>query len=200
MAGGGQVLVFFGMIAAGKSYLASAWAARHGCPYYNSDRVRKELAGMNPVERQATGVDQGIYTQEFSRRTYDHLLFLAEQELVQEGERCVVLDGSYQRSAERERVLQRLAVKARVVFVQCVCPEELMRERMEQRQRDPLAVSDGRWEIYLQQRARFEMPLELTPEQLITLTTDQNLETLLDILDGWLRQEDNSSKERSYRV
>ncbi|MDO9041873.1 MAG: AAA family ATPase [Desulfocapsaceae bacterium] len=184
----GKVLVFFGMIATGKSYLAAAWARRHGCAYYNSDRIRKELAGLVPESRQAAAVDQGIYSQEFSRRTYDQLLILAEQDLDIKPGACVVLDGSYQARCERQRVQESLAVKAGVLFVHCICSEEMMRERMEQRQHDPQAVSDGRWEVYLQQKVRFEMPSELRPEQLLTIDTNQPLDTLLILLDEWIER------------
>jgi uncharacterized protein len=181
-----KVLVFFGMIAAGKSYLAAAWARHHGCAYYNSDRVRKELAGLIPESRQAAAVDQGIYSREFSRKTYDQLLILAEQDLEANPGACVVLDGSYQVRGERQRVQENLEGKASVLFVHCICPEEVMRERMERRQRDPQAVSDGRWEVYLQQKARFEMPSELRPEQLLTIDTNQSLDALLILLDEWI--------------
>lgn len=181
--GAGRVLVFFGMIATGKSYLAAAWAKRHGCSYYNSDRVRKELAGLVPESRQGVAVDQGIYSRDFSRKTYDRLLLLAEKDLEEISGACVVLDGSYQVRDERERVRERFRHKAGIVFVHCVCPEDVMRVRMEQRQRDPQAVSDGRWEIYLQQKGRFEMPDELDPDQLVTINTDKELDELLLDLD-----------------
>jgi len=182
----GKILVFFGMIATGKSYLAAAWARHHGCTYYNSDRVRKELAGLVPESRQAAAVDEGIYSREFSRRTYDQLLILAEQDLAVNPGICVVLDGSYQARSERQRVRERLEVKARVLFVHCICAEEVMRERMEQRQRDPQAVSDGRWEVYLQQKVKFEMPSGLRPEQLLTIDTSQTLDALLILIDEWV--------------
>ena len=190
MAATRKVLVFFGMIATGKSYLAAAWARHHGCAYYNSDRIRKELAGLVPESRQAAAVavDQGIYSREFSRRTYDQLLILAERDLDENSGACVVLDGSYQARCERQRVQESLAIKAGVLFVHCICSEEMMRERMEQRQHDPQAVSDGRWEVYLQQKARFEMPSELRPEQLLTIDTNQTLDTLLILLDEWIER------------
>jgi len=181
-----RALVFFGMIATGKSYLAEAWASRQGCAYYNSDRVRKELVGLAPESRQPAPVGQGIYRPELSRATYDALLDKAERQLEASSDSCVVLDGSYQARDERERVRKRLAAKARLFFVHCICPEEVMRERMEQRQKDPLAVSDGRWEIYLQQKVRFEMPVELGPEQLLTMNTNQPVDALLGILDAWI--------------
>ena len=187
------VLVFFGMIATGKSTLAAAWAAQHGCTCYNSDRVRKELAGLVPESRQSAAVDQGIYSPESTRRTYDRLLSLAEQDLSAAPGACVVLDGSYQSRSERRLLLERLAARARVVFVHCLCPEEVMRERMEQRQQDPQAVSDGRWEVYLQQKTRFEPPVELGPDQLIRINTSQALDTLLRLLDEWLLSVDGQS-------
>lgn len=186
MAAAGKVVVFFGMIATGKSYLASAWARKHACGYYNSDRVRKEIAGLAPENRQAGPVDQGIYSHEFSRKTYDQLLLLADQDLDAAPGVCVVLDGSYQARSERELVQERLAPKARVLFVHCICPERVMRERMEKRQHDPQAVSDGRWEIYLQQKMRFEMPSEIGPEQLLTIDTNHPLDTLLGLLEEWI--------------
>ncbi|MBU0664187.1 MAG: AAA family ATPase [Proteobacteria bacterium] len=186
MAAAGKVLVFFGMIATGKSYLAAAWARQHACGYYNSDRVRKEIAGLAPESRQSGPADQGIYSHEFSRKTYDQLLILAEQDLDAGPGVCVVLDGSYQARCERELVQEKLAPKAKVFFVHCICPEEVMRERMEQRQNDPQAVSDGRWEIYLQQKKRFEMPSELGPEQLLIIDTNQPLDALLGLLEEWI--------------
>jgi uncharacterized protein len=177
------LLVFFGMIAAGKSFLAAAFARNRGCSYYNSDIVRKELAGLAPDNRQIKNVNTGIYSTEFSRRTYDELLFRAERDLNQEGYKCVVLDGSYQSRSERQLLCQMVGKQYQMLFVYCQCPEILMKKRMDKRSKNPLAVSDGRWEIYLQQKKNFEMPTELFPEQLLILETDRSLSELLSLLE-----------------
>lgn len=78
---GKRLLVFFGMIASGKSYLAKACAEQWSCPYYNSDIVRKELAGVAVDSRQNNAYDSGIYSRGFSRRTYDALIALARKGL-----------------------------------------------------------------------------------------------------------------------
>ena len=52
-------------------------------------------------------------------------------------------------------------------------------DRLEIRARDPQAVSDGRWEIYLAQKESFQPPSELEPSQLITLATEQSIAMLL---------------------
>lgn len=171
------LVVFFGMIATGKSYLASAWAQQFDCPYYNSDRVRKELAGITPETGQREEVDTGIYTPEFSRRTYDALLDRAEEHFRADKQRCVVLDGSYQSLAERDLVRERFAGLVRILFVHCSCSERVVKERLMVRAADPDAVSDGNWEIYLTQKRRFQA---LTArEQAIVLDTDAPLDVLI---------------------
>lgn len=180
-----ELFIFFGLIATGKSTVAQAWATRRTLRYYNSDVVRKELAGLSPHARQRETADQGIYTSEFTAKTYGALLERAEHDLGQG--QGVVLDASYQRKADRDQVrmlAQRLGV--RLYCVLCVCPEEEMKRRMAQRALDPQAVSDGRWEIYLKQKERFEPPAELAPGQLITLSTDLPVETVLDQLSAHL--------------
>lgn len=173
-----DLFAFFGLIATGKSTVAQSFAAVRGLTYYNSDVVRKELAGLAPTASRKDSVDQGIYTKEFSRRTYDALLSRAENDIRQG--RGVVLDASYQEKSERELV-RGLASKlgCRVYFVLCTCPEDEMKRRMEARAKDPNAVSDGRWEIYLKQKERFAAPDELSERELITLSTAMPVQEIL---------------------
>ena len=180
-----ELFIFFGLIATGKSTVAQAWAERRNLHYYNSDVVRKELSGLTPQTRQSETANQGIYSSEFTAKTYAALLERAGHDLTQG--QGVVLDASYQRKADRDQVrmlAQRLGV--RLYCVLCVCPEEEMKRRMAERALDPQAVSDGRWEIYLKQKERFEPPTELSPDQLITLSTDLPVETVLAQLSAHL--------------
>jgi len=184
-----ELYVFFGLIASGKSTLAEAWAERIGAVYANSDVLRKELAGLKPAAEQSDSFGKGIYTPEFTRKTYDAMLCRAGSELTLG--RSAVLDASYSSEAERRMVLD-LAESHQVLvrFVLCICPEPLMKERMEIRARDPLAVSDGRWEIYLQQKKKFVEPKELDQSQLIVINTDKPVELLISELESLiLRQQ-----------
>jgi len=173
--------VFFGMIATGKSTLAGEWARHKELRSYNSDWVRKELAGINPSESRRQGLDAGIYSSEFSSKTYDTLREKAKALLQRGG--SVVLDASYQYARDRQdlRALAR-DLNCQVCFILCQCPEELMKLRMEAREQDSAAVSDGRWEIYLKQKKRFEPPDELGAPELITIDTQAPLEELLQEL------------------
>ncbi|NOX26433.1 MAG: AAA family ATPase [Deltaproteobacteria bacterium] len=177
-----ELFIFCGLIASGKSTLAEAWAGKLEASYYNSDRIRKELAGLQAKAPQRESFNAGIYTPEFSRRTYDRLLSLAETDL--KLGKTVVLDGSYQARHERDRVreLGRRMGKA-LKFVLCGCSDKVTKERLAVRANDPEAVSDGRWEIYLQQKRHFSRYDEPGAE-LINLSTEAPVAELLDRLSA----------------
>lgn len=177
------LVVFLGLIASGKSYLAGAWAGKHHFPYFNTDVVRKQLAGIDPTESRPDEVGQGIYSAEFTRRTYDAMLVSAREAMQDPAVSCVVLDGSYRTEAERDRLRRTFQDCSRIVFVWCSCDEAVTKARLAERAADPAAVSDGRWEIYLHQRETFEYPEELPVEQFRRLDTNTALDSLLKRLD-----------------
>lgn len=182
------VLVFFGMIATGKSLLARAWADRHGCLYLNSDIVRKELAGIDMDDRQSSAFNEGIYRPDFTRLTYDEMITCTERALAAENPACIVLDASYQSRRERDRLRDSLEKRCRMLFIHCTCPDETVKKRLAQRAADPRAVSDGRWEIFLQQKENFALPLELGQQQLVSLDTDRPPAALLLLLEGKVKE------------
>ncbi|CAK8714761.1 ATP-binding protein [Candidatus Electronema halotolerans] len=173
------IYIFFGLIASGKSFLAERFAVERDLPYFNSDRVRKELAGIAATDRRPAGMGEGIYSPELTAKTYQALLDRAEKAL-QQGASGVILDGSYSVTAGRSEV-RHLAERlgARPLFVLCSCSEEETKRRLELRAKDPNAVSDGRWEIFVRQRESFAQPDELPPELLRRLDTEAEVEELL---------------------
>ncbi|XOF34124.1 MAG: AAA family ATPase [Candidatus Electrothrix sp. YB6] len=177
-----NLYIFFGLIASGKSTLAQLFAAEQGFPYYNTDRVRKELAGIAANERRPDDMNSGIYTPAFTEKTYQTMLDRVAQNLKQ-GAGGVVLDGSYSRQTDRDKV-KKLAdtlgvLDIRIRFILCFCSEQETKRRLELRAQDPDAVSDGRWEIFVRQKEKFESPDELAAEQLISLDTEAEPEQLL---------------------
>jgi hypothetical protein len=175
------LFVFMGLIASGKSTLAQAFAEDRGLAVYNSDVVRKELAGQQSAATQSAAFAGGIYTPEFSRRTYDTLLHLAAQELDQG--RSVVLDASYHKRAERH-VLVDFCTSHDYAYllIHCLVAEEETRRRLALRAQDPHAVSDGTWEIYLKQKEVFEYPTEIAPDHFLEIVTDRPVNELLTLL------------------
>lgn len=183
------VIVFFGCTASGKSFLAQAWAKGRGCRYYNTDVVRKQLAGLDPTQRCPQPVGEGIYSVELTRRTYATMLQRTKSAFQNQQADCVVLDGSYQDRQQRRRAQEELAGECRLVFVLCRCSAEVTRRRLAEREASPGAVSDGRWEIYLHQKDSFEQPLELAEDQLLVLDTDASLSDLTTRIDRFLAGE-----------
>jgi len=187
-----MVVVFFGMAASGKSYLSQAWAEQRGCARFNTDVVRKRdiAGGMVAGRPTVSGIGQGIYTAEFSRRTYMRLLTLAEQALADPARRCVILDGSYQLEQERRQVIERFSAVANVSFIYCFCSEHVTRGRLDLRRREEAAVSDATLEVYLHQCRTFEKPREIPGRQLLELDTDAPLEYLIGRVEQFLAGED----------
>lgn len=187
-----RVYVFFGLIASGKSLLASSWAKRHGFAYFNSDVERKRLAGMDPKERCFGPVAAGIYSQTYNRRTYDRLVACVRNELKKRKDTPVVLDGSYQSLNERNRIVAELTSFS-VFFIYCYCTESVTKSRLDRRRADPEAVSDGTLAIYYEQKKRFDEAEEIG-DQLFRLDTDAPLEQLIEILDRKFLNKKGGSK------
>jgi len=176
------IVVFFGLTASGKSTLGQAWARACGASYHNTDRVRKELAGLAPTVRRPDEVAGGIYSAECTDRTYGAMLARAEEDFAR-GYGMVVLDGSYSRRRHRDQVRAvARRIGGRGVFVFCTCSAAEVQRRLEQRAGDPEAVSDGRWEIYQHQLATFEQADAASERELITLDTEQGVEGMVNWL------------------
>lgn len=181
-----MLVVFFGMTASGKSYLAEAWAKTRGCQHFNTDVVRKESAGRDLAQFNGDELDEGIYSPESTRRTYDLLLDYADKAFAADSSACVVLDGSYQRRSERAKVVKRFADRLDMYFILCGCSESVTRARLQERLQDDTAVSDGNLDVYIRQQKTFEAPVEIHSEKLLELDTSASLEYLIDRLEQFL--------------
>jgi uncharacterized protein len=100
----------------------------------SADRVRKEMAGLNPDLPAAAAFGEGIYTPGWTHRTYAAILHRAEI-LLERGE-YVVLDASW--SSERHRATAReLAQRTHTTVTEicCVAPADVAAERLASRRR-----------------------------------------------------------------
>jgi len=177
-----ELYVFYGLPGTGKSTVSSAWAERKGLVYYNSDRVRKEIvAGIPALERRHEAFEAGIYSGEMSRRTYAALARFAGRHLMR-GE-SVVLDATYRDGRERAALLELAACsEARIRFILCECPEDVVRQRLKRRAADRTSVSDGRWEIYQVQKKTFDPHEALPSDQPLIMDTSRPLEDILGLI------------------
>jgi len=150
-----ELLVVFGLMGTGKTSLAKELARQTGWPVFSSDEIRKALEGISPTDRKWEPFEKGLYSEEMSQKTYWKIRDEAQKRLRQG--QSVILDGSYKRQAERI-ALMKLAKKnkARIRFLECRAPIKEIHQRLGQRGRDAMAVSDGRWEILNLQRKDFD--------------------------------------------
>lgn len=168
-----------GLIATGKSTLAALIGALTGFEVFSSDLERKQLAGATPTQRMGDRYQQGIYSMDFTEKTYARLLERADRCL--DNGRGVVLDASFATAQQRRPFLEmanRRGVSA--LFVECESTERIVQARLAARQNDPTAVSDADWETYKQMRERFEPFSELPEKFRLVLSTDPGAAIALD--------------------
>jgi aminoglycoside phosphotransferase family enzyme/predicted kinase len=116
--GAPRLVLVGGLPGTGKTTLAGALADRFGAVVLSSDRVRKELAGIDPTTHAGADFGEGIYTPERTVELYTELLHRAER-LLSRGE-SVVLDASWT-SAQRRADAAALARRTRSELLQLQC-------------------------------------------------------------------------------
>lgn len=180
-----KAVIFFGMTASGKSFLAKAWSQRHNFAYLNTDIIRKALPSIKSQQptKGANEIGQGIYSSDFTRLTYDTILESAQNIIENDDKQLVVLDGSYMQQKHRDALRLKLGAVCQCVFVLCFCSEQTTRKRLLLRSSEAEAVSDGTLEVYLHQKEKFEPPTELDAAELIRLDTDTSVDNSLALLD-----------------
>ncbi|MEU8617828.1 AAA family ATPase [Streptomyces sp. NPDC048623] len=125
-----------GLPGSGKSTLSGALADRLGVTLLSSDRLRKELAGIPADQPAPAPYGEGLYTPEWTDRTYAALLARASA-LLSRGE-SVVLDATWSHARQREaaaRVAERTS--ADLVALRCRVPDEMTAARLEARTAGP---------------------------------------------------------------
>jgi predicted kinase len=176
-----MLLVVCGMVASGKSTVARLLSARTGFPAIDSDRVRKKLAGISPTTRAPENYRNGIYSNEFTRLTYDSLFKKAEDQLAKG--HGIIIDATFGNPKQR-RSFTDLASRFNVplLFLECRADEDTIRRRLKNRQTDKTQASDATWSVYEQMRADYRPPSEIPDSGRVALDTERELLTKLDNL------------------
>jgi len=167
------VFLVVGLSGTGKSTVARKIAVDYHATQINTDVVRKEIAGIDKFEQRHDQFNTGLYDPKKIDDTYEKVMtraaiFLKKNE-------NVVLDATFQKKKYRD-MARHVAAKyhAALVELQCVCPDDVVKKRLEDRLKKK-SVSDGRWEIYLQQKTTFE-PFSSEDNCLTMDTSDESYE------------------------
>jgi uncharacterized protein len=170
----GLILVM-GLPGTGKSTVARGVAHEAGFRLISSDRTRKALAGLGEEARAGADFGEGIYTGEWSDRTYDALLAEVEEGLFR-GER-VLVDATFREEARRERFLGiARSHGVRALALECRAPPDVVRDRLMGRTGGP---SDADWQIHLEAAKRWDLPSHATRRALAALSTEGPEEAVL---------------------
>lgn len=149
------VLVICGLTGTGKTTLARAFAEETGFKVISSDVVRKELAGISPIEKRYEEFEKGIYTRGFTIKTYNEMMKKAEG-FLQQGI-SVILDATFMVYVFRQMAVDlSKKTNANLFYVECVLADDIVKRRLEERSKKEGVPSDGRWEIYLKQKEQYE--------------------------------------------
>jgi uncharacterized protein len=152
------LFITVGLVGSGKSTLAQSLAKRLGLTIISSDIVRKQLASIPLTEHRFNEMETGIYSEAFTRQTYDKLFSEAGM-ILKQGD-SVILDASFIKAAERNRALNLAReMQADFFILECRLDEAAIRQRLARRLKSR-SVSDGRWEIYEPQKMKFEAVAE----------------------------------------
>jgi aminoglycoside phosphotransferase family enzyme/predicted kinase len=127
-----RLAIVGGLPGTGKSTVAGALADRSGAVLLSSDRVRKELAGLDPAGSAAAGFREGLYSADHTDALYGQLLQRAEA-LLARGE-SVVLDASWTSRRHRAAAAALAARSASdLVALECRAPAEVAAQRIHTR-------------------------------------------------------------------
>jgi len=180
------LVMICGLTGSGKSTLARQLSERTGAAVINSDVIRKAIAGQSG--RQFAAYGEGIYSATMTEKTYKKMARTAEQMIAQG--KSAILDASFVRRAQREKVV-RLADKHKIplLLIHCSASERTTQERLAQRQAQGLDVSDGRWEVYLEQKKACEPLDEIPLAARLELNTEAALDPLTSDSENFLRRQ-----------
>ena len=164
-------VVVLGLSGSGKSTLAAALATTTGLAVIRSDVIRKRLAGMAPLARPASAeATARLYAPSHSAAVYTTLVAEAEAPLA--AGRGVILDATFQRRADRDRV-RALAARAGVplLWIECRAATATLHARLRTRAARDDDPSDATATIADEQARHFE-PLVEGGEPRLALATD----------------------------
>lgn len=178
------LMMISGLTGSGKSTLARALSDRIGIPSLNSDVVRKSLAGR--IRRHNTAYGEGIYSATMTEKTYAKLARMADKDLAEK--HAVIVDATFLRSEQRRKFL-RIAQKygLPLLVIHCTACDDVTRERLMRRQAQGEDVSEGRWEVYLEQKKIVQPVDEIDDSSRLELNTEGPLEWLIAACEKFLR-------------
>jgi aminoglycoside phosphotransferase family enzyme/predicted kinase len=137
-----RLVLVGGAPASGKSTIAEELGSQLPAAVLNADRVRKELAGLNPLDHHPEAFGQGLYSADHTRAVYAALA-ARSRFLIGHGE-TVVVDASFA-TTEHRALFRAIAadLSTPLVELECTAPAQLLARRLRAREQEPSRYSDA---------------------------------------------------------
>jgi aminoglycoside phosphotransferase family enzyme/adenylate kinase family enzyme len=179
------IIIMHGLSGSGKSTLARHIVDTLGAIQIRSDVERKRLFDLDPEDQSGSSIEQGIYTQGATKRTYDRLAKLTEG-IVQAGFTTIV-DASFLKKLVRDQFKQLAhACDVPYIVISCEVPEKVLRKRIRQRSETQQDPSEANLAV-LQYQLHSQEPLTMD-EQAHTHAITCSLPTLSSKQLRWLER------------
>ncbi|MDI1277910.1 bifunctional aminoglycoside phosphotransferase/ATP-binding protein [Methylobacter sp.] len=179
------LIITHGYSGSGKSTMAAQLAEKIGAFQIRSDIERKRLFGYRALVQTGSGIDDGLYTQEVSLKTYQHLKELAKAVL--DAGFPAIIDAAFLKTRQRDPFRQLAAdcgVPFHIITFQA-SDQELCR-RIRQRQED---ASEATVAVLHHQQQSAQPLSEQEQSSAIPINTESDNagETLLNTFDRYLQ-------------
>ena len=176
-------VVFMGLSGSGKSTIARDFSSNS--VILRSDEIRKAMAGIDKKKHRFVEFGADIYSNALTRDLYCRLLENAIDE-VEQGKK-VVVDATYLKKSQRRNFYEACIEKGlNPFFVHCTADESVLRDRIRQRMKQGLDVSDAHIDILERQIQDMESPVELPYYRVLRLNTEAELHHIAGALKEFL--------------
>lgn len=168
------LLITHGVSGSGKSFFTRQLKETLGAIRIRSDVERKRLFGLAPLDSSDSGLNQGLYTQQASERTYQHLHHMAEQ-MLNAGYR-VIVDATFLHLEQRQ-AFRALAARLNVPFILLACSADpkTLQERVTQRKAQGEDAAEANSTVLERQLANYRAP---QPQEYPLQTKDYAIDDL----------------------
>jgi aminoglycoside phosphotransferase family enzyme/predicted kinase len=172
------LIITHGYSGSGKSTMTAKLAEKIGAIQIRSDIERKRLFGYQAETKTHSDIVEGIYSQQASVKTYQHLTVLAKSVL--EAGFTAIIDATFLKTAQREQY-QKIAMDCGVPFfiIDFQASDVELCDRIRQRQND---ASEATAAILMQQKKSAQPLSNQEQSHVITVNTESKtaLGNLLD--------------------
>ena len=149
------LVLMSGLSGSGKTRVSGQLMAALPAIRIRADLERKRMFGLRESDNSASPIDAGIYTRRANEAVYRQLLLHARSIL--ESGHHVILDAAFLKSADRtDAVAMAAELGLPAVLLQVTAPEEVLRERLQQRRRHGGDASEAGLDVLDHQLATAE--------------------------------------------